>query len=390
MQYSIIKHNLKISSCILIILLLGSCFPADAASIKIRGTPGSVKAGSTMNLDAFNFPELYYKISNNQTYEWLNISFAENGVINEGGASYTTKVYSSSSKTIMFMGSKYYPLDTDKAYMLSTRPYYKKEKTFSLSEVCEISQNYTFAVLDIDHNGEQATLQLTKDGEVVKLDVVEANEKFEYKIDIGDSEDITIFTCKVDAMLHGTDFTMVKLKSIKLYSETPLIIGIGDKFGDFEITSITDDMIEMKNSKQISCPLDKSVDLLDDWLDLKVSEKGYWGYVYTTKTLDCPEPTKASSVTESTDDVSTTQNTTASNTPDDTVTKTETMDAAVPPATPDATSDAASAKTTKTEQPVALASVGVGGTATRTLPAPGVVSLVSLFAILAFMNFRKK
>ncbi|HJH31117.1 MAG TPA: hypothetical protein C5S50_02775 [Methanosarcinaceae archaeon] len=385
MQYTITQHNIKILSCILIVLILGSCCPVDAKSIKIRGTPGSVEAGSTMNLDALNFPELYYRMSNGETYEWLNITFAKNGTINEGGAIYTTKVYS--SKAIMFMGNKYYSIDTGKAYLLSKKlstGLKDNKKTFKpgeACEVCEFSQNYTFTVLDIDQNGEKATLQLTKNGEVVKIDVVGIGDKFEYKIDIANSSDITIFECKVDTMMHGTDFNRVKLKSVKHYCDTPMILDIGDKFGDFEITSIAEKTIEMKNTKTISCSPDETVVLMDGWLDLKVSKDGERGYIYSTKTLECPKPVVVSPVTESTN-----VNSTASNVSGDTdVNNTVT---AVLPTTSDAKSGDASAITTETEQPVTLASAG-GGTATRTLPAPGILSLVSMFAVLAFINSRK-
>ncbi|MGP8337968.1 MAG: S-layer protein domain-containing protein, partial [Methanosarcinaceae archaeon] len=276
-----------------------------------------------MDLDGFNFPELYYRIYDGETYEWLNITFAKDGTINKGDVSYTTKTYSL-SRTIMFMGSKYYSLDPDEAYILSEKlstGWSDSKKTFKLGEaceVCEFSQNYTFTVLDIDQGGEKATLQLAKNGEVVKIDVVGIGDTFEYKIDIANSSDLTIFKCKVDTMMHGTDFNKVKLKSIKHYCDTPMILKIGDEFGNFEITSITNNTIEMKNTKIISCSRDETVVLMDGWLDLKVSEKGDWGYVYSTKTLECPEPVVESPVTESTNDNSTAQNTTASNVSGDT------------------------------------------------------------------------
>lgn len=386
-----IKHNLNILSFILIILLLGSCCPADAKSIKIRATPGSVEEGATMKLDGFSFPELYYRINNHETYEWLNISFAKNGTINKGDASYTTKVYS--SKAIMFMGSKYYSLDTDKAYILSKKlstGLSDNKKTFKLGEaceVCEFSQNYTFTVLDIHQNGEKATLQLAKNDEVVKIDVVGIGDTFEYKIDIADSSDITIFQCKVDTMLHGTDFNKVKLKSIKHYCDTPMTLEVGDEFGDFKITSITDDTIEMKNTKTISCSRDETVVLVGGWLDLKVSEDGEWGYVYSTKTLECP-PVVAPPVTESVNVNSTAQNTTASNVSEDIgINNTVT---AVLPTSPGDSSNAASALATKTNQPLMLASAGDGETKTQSLPALGVVSLVGLLVIIGIYKFQDK
>lgn len=322
----------------------------------------------------------------------MNISFAKNGTINEGDASYTTKLYKKSPKReIMFMGSKYHSLDPDNTDTLTK--IFKSfgsddEKTMSVGDVWELDQNYILTVSGIDQNGEKVTLELAKNNDVVEFTVIEAGDTFEYKTDVESTDDVILFTCKVDTVLRGTNSSIVVLKTVRHYSDTPLILKTGDKFADFKVTSITNDMIEMKNSKTISCSLDETIDLLDDWIKLKVSSKGYWGYVYTIKTLKCPEPVKVSSVTESTDTGSTAQNTTASNTSDDTGTNSTV--AAVLPATSAATPSATSALTIETEQPAVLAAAGGPGIAPHALPAPGAASLVGLFAILALMmNIRK-
>ncbi len=386
------QHNIKKLACLLAILLLGSCCPADAKSIEIRGTPGSVEAGSTMLLDGFNFPELIYRISDDLSYECLNISFAKNGTINEGDASYTTKLYKNSPKReIMFMGSKYHSLDPDNADTLTKiLKCFRSDdqKIMSIGDVWELDQNYTLTVSGIDQNGDKATLELAKNSDVVEFTVIGEGDTFEYKTDVESTDDIILFTCKVDTVLRGTNSSIVVLKAVRHYSDTPLILETGDKFGDFKVTSITNDTIEMKNSKTISCSLDETIDLLDDWIKLKVSDKGYWGYVYSEEILECPEILEVSSVTESTDTGTTAQNTTASNTSDDTGTNSTV--AAVLPATSAATPIATSAVTTETEQPLMLAASGGAGIAPHALPAPGVALLVGLFAILALMmNIRK-
>jgi len=386
------QHNIKKLACLLAILLLGSCCPADAKSIEIRGTPGSVEAGSTMLLDGFNFPELIYRISDDRSYECLNISFAKNGTINEGDASYTTKLYKNSPKReIMFMGSKYHSLDPDNADTLTEILKCfgsDDEKMMSIGDVWELDQDYTLTISGIDQNGDKATLELAKNSDVVEFTVIGEGDTFEYKTDVESTDDIILFTCKVDTVLRGTNSTIVVLKVVRHYSDTPLILETGDKFGDFKVTSITNDTIEMKNSKTISCSLDETIDLLDDWIKLEVSDKGYWGYVYSEEILESPEILEVSSVTESTDTGTTAQNTTASNTSDDT--ETNSTVAAVLPATSAATPIATSAVTTETEQPLMLAASGGAGIAPHALPAPGVALLVGLFAILALMmNIRR-
>jgi hypothetical protein len=80
MHNTIAKHKIKRLAYLLAAILLTSCcMLVSAKTVKMRGTPGSVEAGSTMLLDGFNFPELIHRIDDDMSYEWLNISFAANG-----------------------------------------------------------------------------------------------------------------------------------------------------------------------------------------------------------------------------------------------------------------------------------------------------------------------
>lgn len=122
MHNSIAKHNIKKSAYLLAAspILTCYCTLVSAITVKIRGTTRYMEAGSTMLMAGFNFPELIYRIGKNFSYECLNISLAKNGTINEGDASYTTKMYKKSPKReIMFMGSKYHSLDPDNADTLT-------------------------------------------------------------------------------------------------------------------------------------------------------------------------------------------------------------------------------------------------------------------------------
>lgn len=71
----------------------------------------------------------------------------------------------------------------------------------------------------------------------------------------------------------------------------------------------------MSNSKTISCSLDEKIDLPDDWIKLKVSSKGYWGYVCSEEILectDCPECPEVHLIDESGNVDSMASNTTSS------------------------------------------------------------------------------
>lgn len=268
---------------------------APTSAIEIRGTPGSMEAGSVMHLDGFNFPELIYREGDNQTYEWLDIFFVTNGAINKGDATYKTKMYKKSPKRqIMFMGNKYHILDPDKAELLSKifKDFGSYDKKMLLTnEAWELDQNYTLTLRDVDFNNDRlALLELAKNGDIVDRTTVKPGDKYEYTTDVTDAKNVTIFICDIDSIIGSNNSANMILKNVIHYSDTPLIIKTGDEFGDFEITSITNNTIEMKNSNTISYSLDGTVNLLDDWLKLKTSDGGYWGYVYSKKECPtCPE-----------------------------------------------------------------------------------------------------
>ncbi len=334
MHNNIAKHNIIKLACLLAATMppTSCCTLVSAKTVKIKGTPESVESSSTMLRDGFNFPELIYCIGDDLSYEWLNFSFAKNGTINQGDASYTTKLYKKSPKQeIMFMGGKYHSLDPENADTLTDilKCFGSEDKkTISIGDIWELDQNYTLTVSDIDLNGEMVTLELAKNSDVVEFTVIGSGDTFEYKTDPGSADDAILF-----------------------------------------------------NSKTISCSLDETIDLLDDWikLKLKVSSKGYWSYVYSTKTLDCPECPEVPLIDESGN-----VDSMASNTVSSTNSHNTGPDGAgivpVPTATP--------ATTATPEQITKLATAGSVSGISQALPGFGALSLICML-ILAIIIRRK-
>ncbi len=343
-----------------------------------------------MFLDGFNFPELIYRIGDDLSYEWLNISFAENGRINKGDASYTTKLYKKSPKReIMFMGSKYHSLDpenTDTLTKILKSFGSDDQKTMSVGDIWELDQNYTLALVGIDQNGEKISMELAKNSDVVEFTVVGSGDTFEYKTDFESVDDVILFTCKVDSVLLGANSSIVILKTVRHYSDTPLILNTEDKFGDFEITSITNDMIEMKNSKTISCSLDRTIDLLDDWIKLKVSSKGYWGHVYSEETLECPECQECPEVSLIDESGSASINSTQVNTTLSTSSNNAEPGSAGMAKVPDKTPDA----TATPEQATKLATIeNDSGISQSSIPGFSAELMICMFTILLIIIRRK-
>lgn len=270
----------------------------SAKPIEMRGTSGSIAAGSDMHLDGFNFPAFHYRIKSNATPESLDLHFISDGTIEENDAIYTTNTYMKSMRFVKFMGAEYRSLDPDKANLLSKilicfDKYDSPEegntkKILATGETWELKEGYSLVVSQIDLKGNKVYLNLYKNGEPVYDEVLEPGNYFMYNRTIDSVDDLTRFTCLVDSTFRGTDSNVVILRVVRQYSYTPKKIEIGQEYGDFEVKEITDKRIQLKNTNATSFSLYERGDLLGDWIKFRVSDKGWWGYAYATK--ECTPP----------------------------------------------------------------------------------------------------
>ncbi|PXF55639.1 MAG: hypothetical protein C4B59_17430 [Candidatus Methanogaster sp.] len=135
----------------------------------------------------------------------------------------------------------------------------------------------------VDLIGNKVYLNIYKKGEAVYDEVLKPGDYFVYNETIDGVEDITLFTCHVDSAFRGTDSNVVVLSMVRQYSDNPKKIEIGDEYWNFEVKSITNTTIKLKNANTISFSLFEREELLGDWVKFRVSEKGWWGYAYTEK-----------------------------------------------------------------------------------------------------------
>ncbi|OEU48149.1 MAG: hypothetical protein BA871_00410 [Desulfuromonadales bacterium C00003096] len=271
----------------------------SAKPIEIRAMPGSVAAGSDMGLDGFTFPAFQWLIKANATPEFLDLHFTSDGRIEESDAVYTTKKYKMSMRFIKFMGAEYHSLDPDKVNLLSKilicfDKYDAPEegntkKILATGETWELKEGYSLVISQIDLKGNKVYLNLYKKDKPMYDEVLEPGDYFMYNETIAGVDDVTLFTCLVDATFRGTDSNVAVLKVVRQYSDTPKKIEVGQEYGDFEVKEITDKMIQLKNTNTISFSLNEREDLLGDWIKFRVSEKGWWGYAYIEKECAAPE-----------------------------------------------------------------------------------------------------
>jgi uncharacterized membrane protein len=214
---------------------------------EITGTSYSIKEGRRMNLDGDNFKPF-------TSYETLNMYFSKDNYVHAGDAKYTATV--TGGKT-GFMGLKYQFLNRNGTYILSRELLDVDKETISLREPRILKNSYNLTLSDIDFDGNLALMELTKNGEVVESNLYNEGETVVFE---GDG---TVIEYDIENIFGNS----VIIKNMKQYSEIPL--AIGDMYGEFKITEISENAVEMKNVDPITITDQDSI--LDGWITLDVS-----------------------------------------------------------------------------------------------------------------------
>jgi uncharacterized membrane protein len=226
---------------------------------KIRGSSYNIRSGSWMNLSGGNFNSLSYDLDSGTSYETLNMYFSSDKNIKEGDATYTAIL---KGNQIGFSGQIYAPTDGDNLDMLSKILVNESEKSVRVQEPYLLKDGYIFTCIDI--TGEDIFVELTRNGVLVDSNIFSEGDTVIFKT-IYNGDEITFFECKIEKLVGGA----ILLKDIGQFSETPVQLNVGDKFGDFKIIEITDSRIVIQNFNPIV--INGEYIIFDNWIKFDVS-----------------------------------------------------------------------------------------------------------------------
>jgi len=207
---------------------------------KIRGMP--IALTGTASIDGGNFPGFYYNIDENISYERLNISFSNGGLIETGNATYISTKH---GDEFTFMGTNYKMINWK--YGPLSRVFLKNaDKTIKLNQKWNLDNHYSLYLKIIGSTEETAMLELLNRGSTVESRIIGVGDVFEYKVALSNNT-FTIFKTRIGSITRNS----VYVKETELYSDTPTILKAGDSIGDFEITNISSSEITLKNPHPI-------------------------------------------------------------------------------------------------------------------------------------------
>ncbi len=251
--------------------------PDAESSVVLRGEPFSIGAGQDVVIDGSTFGGFYYEIDDVRSYECLNLSFSGDGIVEVGGAVYTAF---SRSGVFRFMGfDGHRSLDPDMADLLS--------EVLLDGGNCSISANKPvlpgggYAMTYRDDDDGSSVIEFGKNDVLLKSFDVSDGGVFVYDAALNGVE-AEILEFKVDSVVNGT----VYLEDVCLYSNEPVMIEVGNIYGNFEVVDIAVDMIVMKNVERIMLDPGRDVAVMDGRMNLKVAKGGDVAYPYVEKEFD--------------------------------------------------------------------------------------------------------
>lgn len=249
---------------LVISVILIAINPVDGA-IEQRGPIIDISAGEHTILNGENCPGFYYSTSTGTYYESLKLNFSKNGFIDAGNATYTSKIVYGSTA---FFGKKYKVFEDG---LITENLVSYGSRDLQRGNDYDLGNGYKLVLQGV--NNDSALIELQKNSVPVTAKSLEEGSKFNFNATINGTK-YTILEGTLDRVLDSKD-PIVSLTSVNQYSTEPIEINVGDQYGNFEVTEVTDEKIELKNRVSIQMSPGNYVTILKDLIDFRVADSVY-------------------------------------------------------------------------------------------------------------------
>jgi S-layer protein (TIGR01567 family) len=156
-------------------------------------------------------------------------------IIGFAGEAYTPLVKGDASNLSRLM------IDDDNSYVLR------------VSDTLELGEDYAITPVQIDVEGENVWLKLTKNGNFIDNAIINvgtngttSDKTWNFEQDVGDVEDVVTLMIHVDEVNQSQVNSLCVIEGIWQISDESLVIEEGDVFGNLVVTAMTSDSIEME------------------------------------------------------------------------------------------------------------------------------------------------
>ncbi len=262
-----------------------------AMSGEIHGTPHKITPGSVVNINGLNYPGFYYDFENNISTEELIMNISYNATVERGEAVYITKRH---GNELNFLGKPYwlpYPerinfisrfssrnitlpinasTDLEDGFILFLRKKQDKleviiRKQIPESELEKITSKFNGSWSSFFKDIYYEMYVNTK-YKRFKSNMLREGEEFEYWI-----EDQDIFYKRFSGKILAIKNNNVTMEIREYHMPEEILTGMS--FGSFEVESITNDTILLRNTQPIRLKSGKQIPILGGALKLRVSSE---------------------------------------------------------------------------------------------------------------------
>ncbi len=223
---------------------------------------------------ALSYSGFYYDLNTGEGSETMTVHLDSRSdrSINEGDLQYETTPITTEFKysnwgdyqIIGFMAEKYF------AGYLDTTKFTKENSVISdgiLSKILVdddnkkslyagssliLEEGYALNIVEVDVNGNNVYVTLTKDGSHVDETIVKNDGTYVYETELGNSDKIPIIAVHFGNIFQGTEASAIFINAIFQISDEYITIESGDTYGVMKLKTVSDERITMENDRSIS------------------------------------------------------------------------------------------------------------------------------------------
>lgn len=200
-------------------------------------------------------------------------------------------------RVIGFMGNKYFagysaslgnsPFDVDRSLLDRGRLSKvliddDKSRNMYVGKNLELEGGYKLRIIDVDVAGDQAWIELYREGELVDSAVESSGTTYVYERGLGGVNDVPVVAARVGNVFQGEESSLVTIDGIFQISVNLKNVETGEDFGEMTVDTTSTTTLEMVNEDDLKLSKGKTVDIFGN-VALDVADNSTLRFAPTSK-----------------------------------------------------------------------------------------------------------
>jgi len=243
---------------------------------EIVGATNASTGTMLMAMSADNPAVLYYDLEDKVGYESIRLPLYSNLFVPVGEMNYTTIPW---EQNIAWGGSKYAVVYSTSSEWIITKKLVDEDQDddylLRVGETLVLTGGWSITAVEIDVDGEEAWMSISKDGEEVDNEVVTEGGYFIYETDLGGPQESEVMNFTVETVFAGMNTNLVKFSNIDLISTDVLNLNNNDAtLYDGYIVKTYPGRLSVINDVDIGLSKDNVTNIIGNLFAVKVNEAG--------------------------------------------------------------------------------------------------------------------